>query len=513
MTSATLVDLAPVGPSPAGSRASSPGPSTEGNTPSFAGILAEVHGDQGSTAQAIGVHGDQGSTASAGAGPSNPTPPSAASESAGATHPTPPGTAPAASGGTEDAGSAPEGGKAKPSRSRHATTTDASMAALAGALAAPAPAKPTTPAPAGAAAGTTAASGASPGPIPGADTTAASGLTGGDPGSGPSEPTAASGSVETGSAAAGTTDATSSQEGAPSQRGAQTPDASGAGSTPVPANPASVEVGPAPTPAPSQGTPAGPPNGSARVAAGADPGAARPATGGTEAARSSPLPASPATTQPKVASALPAAGPSASHGPGATTPTASPTRPAPASGGTPAGPNPSAIPGPAPVPSSAPIPGTMATAATHGHATDASRSSVSPADQVVRALGPLRTLASGNRSVTLALEPDGLGTVRATVVAGSGTLSVTLQAATPQGYAALQQGLGQLHHELGNLASKVQIDLRQEGQGGGSQNQQAPGRNPGGSATTKPVTPELSSEVTSAGPSSPMGGRLVDLRL
>jgi flagellar hook-length control protein FliK len=155
----------------------------------------------------------------------------------------------------------------------------------------------------------------------------------------------------------------------------------------------------------------------------------------------------------------------------------------------------------------------VATAATHGQASDVARNPASPVDQVVRALGPLRTLASGSRSVTLALEPDGLGTVRATVVAGAGTLSVTLQAATPQGYEALRQGLGQLHHELGNLASQVQIDLRQDGQGGGSQNQQAPGRNPGGSATTKPVTPALPSEVTSAGPSSPMGGRLVDLRL
>ncbi|MCK4177621.1 flagellar hook-length control protein FliK [Aciditerrimonas ferrireducens] len=214
-----------------------------------------------------------------------------------------------------------------------------------------------------------------------------------------------------------------------------------------------------------------------------------------------------------MASAQPAVNPSASHGTATTTATTLPTRPAPASGGTPSGPNPSATPGPAPVLASAPIPGTAATAATHGQAPDVARNSVSPADQVVRALGPLRTLASGSRSVTLALEPDGLGTVRATVVAGAGTLSVTLQAASPQGYEALRQGLGQLHHELGTLASKVQIDLRQEGQGSGSGSQQAPGRGPGSPATTKPVTPELPPEVTGTGPSSPMGGRLVDLRL
>jgi hypothetical protein len=103
--------------------------------------------------------------------------------------------------------------------------------------------------------------------------------------------------------------------------------------------------------------------------------------------------------------------------------------------------------------------------------------------------------------------------VRATVVAGAGTLNVTLQAASPQGYEALRQGLGQLHHELGGLAGKVQITLRQDGQGSGSGGQQAPGRGQGGPGTTRSAVPEVPSELASLSSAGPSGGRLVDLRL
>ncbi len=86
--------------------------------------------------------------------------------------------------------------------------------------------------------------------------------------------------------------------------------------------------------------------------------------------------------------------------------------------------------------------------------------SPSVADQMVSVLTPLQATAGGTHSVTLGLQPDGLGIVQATVTAGAQQITVSLWAATSDGHAALSQALPQLYgHLAGDPTQAVNIKL------------------------------------------------------
>jgi flagellar hook-length control protein FliK len=70
------------------------------------------------------------------------------------------------------------------------------------------------------------------------------------------------------------------------------------------------------------------------------------------------------------------------------------------------------------------------------------------AGQLVDVLSPPRPTAGGTYTVTIALHPEELGEVRATVTAGEDQVTVRLVAATGDGDDALRQALSQLHADL-----------------------------------------------------------------
>jgi hypothetical protein len=81
-------------------------------------------------------------------------------------------------------------------------------------------------------------------------------------------------------------------------------------------------------------------------------------------------------------------------------------------------------------------------------------------DQVLTVLAPLRTADDGSHMVTLALEPEGLGNVQATVSVGPQSLAVNLWAESPTGHAALSQSVAQLHEQLTvGMDRHVTVDL------------------------------------------------------
>ena len=85
---------------------------------------------------------------------------------------------------------------------------------------------------------------------------------------------------------------------------------------------------------------------------------------------------------------------------------------------------------------------------------------MSVADQVVTVLNPLRNSDDGTQSVTMALQPEGLGTVQATVTVAGQQVSVNLWTDSATGHAALSQTLSQLHSQLSDGSDHhVAIDL------------------------------------------------------
>jgi flagellar hook-length control protein FliK len=82
-----------------------------------------------------------------------------------------------------------------------------------------------------------------------------------------------------------------------------------------------------------------------------------------------------------------------------------------------------------------------------------------PAQQVVTVLTPLRSSADGTHEVTIGLEPDGLGTVKATITVSSGEIMVRLGTDNAETRDALRQALPQLEHELGGDGSTATVML------------------------------------------------------
>ena len=90
------------------------------------------------------------------------------------------------------------------------------------------------------------------------------------------------------------------------------------------------------------------------------------------------------------------------------------------------------------------------------------------ASQLLTVLTPLRTTAGGTQSITIALHPEGLGDVRATMAINDGQLVLRLSASTPEGSAALRAALPELHNGFDSAAQAPRIVLS-DGSGGGSQ--------------------------------------------
>lgn len=129
----------------------------------------------------------------------------------------------------------------------------------------------------------------------------------------------------------------------------------------------------------------------------------------------------------------------------------------------------------------------------------------SPAQQLVNVLAPLRTSANGAHEITLALQPEGLGTVRATMTVGPQEIRVQLTTDSAPAHQALREALAQLHQELGSGGARTTIWLND---GGGGK-----GRDTGAESSYQP--PQSLEEEALEVKSSSDGDvdRLVDLRL
>ncbi|MDA8268264.1 MAG: flagellar hook-length control protein FliK [Actinomycetota bacterium] len=130
-------------------------------------------------------------------------------------------------------------------------------------------------------------------------------------------------------------------------------------------------------------------------------------------------------------------------------------------------------------------------------------------------VAPLRGSADGTYQVSLALHPEGLGTVQATVTVAGTALAVHLAADTPEAHRALAASLPQLQEHLASDGGQVSVTLQQGGDPNprGWSGAGAGSRHAGSGATTpaqgsaRPVD-ELHVSARSGG-----AARLVDMRL
>jgi flagellar hook-length control protein FliK len=90
-----------------------------------------------------------------------------------------------------------------------------------------------------------------------------------------------------------------------------------------------------------------------------------------------------------------------------------------------------------------------------------------PAQQVVTVLAPVHTSEDGTHEVTIGLEPEGLGTVKATITVSAGQVVVQLGTDNDAARDALRQSLPLLRHELGGDGSSANVLLSHDGQSGG----------------------------------------------
>jgi flagellar hook-length control protein FliK len=134
----------------------------------------------------------------------------------------------------------------------------------------------------------------------------------------------------------------------------------------------------------------------------------------------------------------------------------------------------------------------------------------SPAGQLVTILAPLRAAADGTHQLTVVLQPEGLGTVRATVTVAGTAIAVHLVADSAAGHAALSQSLGDLRAQLGQDGGAVSLSLTSDHQAPGREQTDQPHRRQAaaGADETPDSTPIRAVHV-------PVGHArgLVDLRL
>ena len=105
------------------------------------------------------------------------------------------------------------------------------------------------------------------------------------------------------------------------------------------------------------------------------------------------------------------------------------------------------------------------------------------ASQLVSVIGPLRNGSDGSQSLTIALHPEGLGTVRATLNLDDGQLLIRLAPSSPAGESAIRAALPELHAGLSEDAPRPTVVLVQPGTAGSEQGGQQQGT-PAGSGET-----------------------------
>lgn|GEM_PF-3471490 len=142
--------------------------------------------------------------------------------------------------------------------------------------------------------------------------------------------------------------------------------------------------------------------------------------------------------------------------------------------------------------------------------------SVTPGQQLVRVLVPLRSGPDGVHQLTVGLQPEGLGTVRATVVVADGALTVRLSTADAAARQALQHAMDDLRRHLGDGQRPATVVLA----GGDGGTRREPGgasatpRHRHGSRATAPSTTQVPARGGSWPPRAAAPGRqLIDLHL
>jgi flagellar hook-length control protein FliK len=118
-----------------------------------------------------------------------------------------------------------------------------------------------------------------------------------------------------------------------------------------------------------------------------------------------------------------------------------------------------------PVAGAAPVPTVAPTAGLAASRPPSTTDVPGVAGQLVDVLSPPRPTAGGTYTVTIALHPDELGEVRATVTAGDDQVTVRLVASTGDGDDALRQALPQLHAGLSAGGQRTTVTVGGRGQG------------------------------------------------
>ena len=136
--------------------------------------------------------------------------------------------------------------------------------------------------------------------------------------------------------------------------------------------------------------------------------------------------------------------------------------------------------------------------------------------QMLTVLNPLRAGDDGSQSVTLSLQPEGLGNVQATVSIVGEQVSVSLWADSATGHAALSQTMSQLHSQLSDGSDQhVTVDLADFGSAQPDPRQGQTHDGHAAAGTPGPLAPpRLLSDDDQTTEQVPLtGGRRVDLRL
>lgn len=163
---------------------------------------------------------------------------------------------------------------------------------------------------------------------------------------------------------------------------------------------------------------------------------------------------------------------------------------------------------PVPGPSAAPLTPAMSMVQTVASGTGNANLAASPASQVVQVVTPLQSV-DGVHHLVLALSPEGLGTVQASVTVSGNAVAVHLTVDNPAAHQALADSLSQLQHDMGSNGSQVSVSLSQGGDRNGSPDAwQARQRGQGGTGRDDPGSVDTAAISDRAGAAS-----LVDLRL
>jgi hypothetical protein len=137
------------------------------------------------------------------------------------------------------------------------------------------------------------------------------------------------------------------------------------------------------------------------------------------------------------------------------------------------------------------------------------------ADQLVSVLSPLRADASGIQRVSFGLQPEGMGTVQATVSLDSQSqlLTVHLAADTPQAHHALSEALPDLRRQMNQGGATTTVHLSSGWSAGRDGGAPAQPDRPSAELGASPAATGAEGVVPVAGNGAAGGDRLVDLRL